>query len=169
LVREKGVHVLLHAVAPLQGEWRLRVLGSGPEKDSLQSLARELGIAPRVEFVEWVESNAMPRFYNSLDVVVVPSLTRPNWKEQFGRVLMEAMACGVPVIGSASGEIPYVIGDAGIIVPENNSDALTRALTELQNSPPSRAQLGQAGRTRALKEFSEQRIVDDTFAFYQTV
>lgn len=169
LVSEKGVHILLRAAAQLQGNWRLRVVGSGPEQESLQTLARDLQIAPRVEFIRWADSAAMPRFYNSLDVVVVPSLTRPNWKEQFGRVLLEAMACGVPVIGSDSGEIPFVVGDAGIIVPENNADALARALMDLMQSPQRRQHLAQLGRARALEKFSEQKIVDDTFAFYQAL
>jgi glycosyltransferase involved in cell wall biosynthesis len=167
LVREKGIQVLLRALAQLQGDWFLRVLGSGPEKNSLQALARELNIDARVEFASWVGSSAMPIFFNSLDVLVVPSLTRSNWKEQFGRVLMEAMACGVPVIGSDSGEIPNVIGDAGIIVSENDASALADALTALMRDPARRQQLGQVGRARALAHFSEQRVVDDTYAFYQ--
>jgi glycosyltransferase involved in cell wall biosynthesis len=167
LVRAKGIQVLLRALAPLQGDWFLRVLGSGPEKNSLQTLARDLNIAARVEFVPWVASSEMPIFFNSLDVLVVPSLTHPNWKEQFGRVLMEAMACGVPVIGSDSGEIPNVIGDAGIVVPENDASALSDALTALMHDPVLGQQLGQLGRARALAHFSEQRVVDDTYAFYQ--
>lgn len=169
LVQEKGVHILLQAAAQLQGAWHLRILGSGPENESLQALASALGIAPRVEFLSWVDSRAMPHFYNSLDVLVVPSLTRPNWKEQFGRVLMEAMATGIPVVGSASGEIPFVVGDAGLIVPENDANALTRALNELKSQPVLREQLAQAGRTRALEKFSERQIVNETWEFYQSL
>jgi glycosyltransferase involved in cell wall biosynthesis len=169
LVPEKGVDVLLRALAQLQGVWQARILGSGPAQDALQTLARELDITARVEFLKWTDSSAMPRFYHSLDALVVPSLTRPNWKEQFGRVLMEAMACGVPVIGSASGEIPNVIGDAGIVVPENNPAALARALDALQNNLARRQELSMRGRVRALENFSEQKIVDDTWAFYQTL
>lgn len=167
LVHEKGIQVLMHALAQLSGDWELHILGSGPACEPLQALARKLGIAPRVKFISWVGSNEMPRFYNSLDVLVVPSLTRPNWKEQFGRVLMEAMACGVPVIGSDSGEIPNVVGDAGIIVPENDAAALAGALADLSGDPARRRELGAAGRERARARFSEQRVVDDTCAFYQ--
>ncbi|MBI4672747.1 MAG: glycosyltransferase [Chloroflexi bacterium] len=167
LVREKGIQVLLHALANVNGDWQLRLLGSGPALDSLQALARELGIAARVQFIPWISSSEMPNFYNSLDVLVVPSLTRPNWKEQFGRVLMEAMACGVPVIGSASGEIPNVISDAGILIPENDAPSLARALADLLSDPTRRQQLGALGRARALANFSERRVVDDTYALYQ--
>ncbi len=169
LALEKGVDVLIRAAARLQGEWRLRITGSGPERANLADMTHALNIAPRVEFSNWADSAAMPRWYNTLDVLVLPSLTRPNWKEQFGRVLTEAMACGVPVIGADSGEIPYVIGDAGIVVPENNADALARALTELLRAPIRREQLARAGRARALEKFSEQKIVDATWAFYQTL
>jgi len=169
LVAEKGVDVLLRAAAQLPGAWRLRIIGSGPAQASLAASARALQIASRVEFSSWTDSAAMPRWYNSLDVLALPSLTRPNWKEQFGRVLTEAMACGVPVIGAASGEIPYVIGDAGIVVPEHDADALARALSELMRAPTRRQQLAQAGRARALEKFSEQKIVDDTWSFYQSL
>lgn len=167
LVREKGIEVLLHALAQVHGDWSLKILGSGPLSDSLPKLAQSLGIAARVHFAPWVSSGEMPQFYNSLDVLVVPSLTQPNWKEQFGRVLMEAMACGIPVIGSDSGEIPNVIGDAGIIVPEGDATALARALDTLTQNPSQRQTLGAKGRTRALTLFSQQRVVDDTYALYQ--
>ena len=169
LVPEKGVDVLLRAVANLRGEWQLHIVGSGPEKNSLAELAEALGIRARVTFTPWVSSGEMPNFFNSLDVLVVPSLTRANWKEQFGRVLMEAMACGIPVIGSASGEIPNVIGDAGIVVPENDAEAITRALETLRANPALRQQYAQQGHARVLQNFSERRIAEDTYALYQTL
>ena len=112
LLPEKGVDVLVRASAGLEQEWRLRFAGGGQE-DALRELARELGVADRVEFVGRLPSTQMPDFYRRLDVLALPSRTTPTWKEQFGRVLIEAMACGVPVVGSDSGEIPHVIGDAG--------------------------------------------------------
>ncbi len=166
LVHEKGITLLMNALTQVQGDWQLQILGSGPLHDSLKSLAQQLHIDQRVQFAPWVASDAMPRFYNSLDLLVVPSLTQPNWKEQFGRVIMEAMACGIPVIGSSSGEIPNVIGDAGIIFPEGNTTALANALNTLIQDPALRHQLGAKGRARALTMFSQQRVVDDTFALY---
>lgn len=167
LVREKGIEVLLQALAQVEGDWTLKILGSGPLSDILPTLVQTLHISDRVQFSPWVASGEMPRFYNSLDILVVPSLTQPNWKEQFGRVIMEAMACGVLVIGSDSGEIPNVIGDAGIIVPEGNIPALTQSLNTLIQNPTHRHSLGAMGRTRALTLFSQQRVVDDTYALYE--
>lgn len=169
LVSEKGIQVLIRAVAGLSGEWQLKILGSGPLADSLPELARELNIADRVKFAPWTASDQMPQFYNSLDILVVPSLTRPNWKEQFGRVLMEAMACGVPVVGSASGEIPNVIGDAGMLVPENDPFALADTLAQLIANPSLRQSLAVKGRARALAHYSQQRVVDDTYNLYQSL
>lgn len=169
LVREKGIEVLLGALARVQGNWQLQILGSGPLSDSLPILARDLHIASRVRFAPWVASSEMPQFYNSLDILVVPSLTQPNWKEQFGRVIMEAMACGVPVVGSDSGEIPNVIGDAGAIVPEGDVGALARALDDLIQNPAQRKLLGARGCERALSLYSQRRVVDDTYTLYQTL
>lgn len=165
-VHEKGIQVLLGALARVPGKWELRVLGSGPLYAALGQLAHQLGIADQVRFAPWTTSDEMPRFYNALDLLVVPSLTKPNWKEQFGRAIMEGMACGIPVVGSDSGEIPNVIGDAGIIVREGDVDALARALSELLQDPARRRALADQGRARALTLFSQERVVADTYAFY---
>ena len=115
------------AALPTALDWTLHLLGDGPERGRLADTARELGIDGRVRFLGRVPSTQASQFYRTLNVLVLPSLSRPNWVEQFGRVLTEAMACGVPVIGSRSGEIPWVIGDAGRVFPEGDTDALRRA------------------------------------------
>lgn len=166
LVEEKGVTLLLRALALVQANWSLQILGSGPLRRQLGRLARALNLNRRVHFTDWVASTEMPRFYNSLDLLVVPSLTQPNWKEQFGRVVMEAMACGVPVIGSSSGEIPNVIGDAGIIFPEGDVNALGQSIAGLVADPALRRALADKGLARAQSLFSQERVVDDTYQLY---
>ena len=109
----------------------------------------------------------MPAFYRNLDVFILPSRTMSNWKEQFGRVLVEAMACGVPVIGSDSGEIPHVIGDAGVIFPEGDVRALTQKLQQLLVQPVERRHLGAAGRQRVLQQFTMQQIAAQTVQLYE--
>ena len=91
---------------------------------------------------------------NCCDALVLPSLSTPRWKEQFGRVLPEAMACGVPVVGSSSGNIPAMIGDAGIIVPEGDSRAIAAALRSLADDPDLYARLRAAGRKRVEEQLS---------------
>jgi len=167
LVEEKGVDVLLRAVAGLPGVWRLYVLGAGPQRPSLESLARELGLADRVVFDRPIPSTQMPAYLTGLDVLVLPSRTRPNWKEQFGRVLIEAMACGVPVIGSTCGEIPQVIGKAGLVFPEGEADALREALQRLQCDEALRRDLAAQGRARVLAHYTQQHIAAATVQVYR--
>jgi glycosyltransferase involved in cell wall biosynthesis len=112
-------------------------------------------------------SAALPAFYHSVDILVLPSLSRPNWIEQFGRVLIEAMACGIPVVGSDTGEIPHVIGEAGLIFPQGDSDALREQLRLLLESSALRRDIGRQGRTRVLAHFTQQQIAESTVRVYE--
>lgn len=169
LVPEKGIDTLLDAVSHLPGEWRLSILGGGPLRESLKSTITQRNLNDRVTLHEQVPSVAMPAHYHTLDVLVLPSRTRPNWKEQFGRVLVEAMASGVPVIGSDSGAIPGVIGDAGLIFPEGEAAQLTKCLQTLRDDTALYTQLRQAGRQRALDHFTHEQIATGTVAVYQSL
>jgi glycosyltransferase involved in cell wall biosynthesis len=168
-VEEKGLAVLLHALRDLDGEWRLELLGSGPDQPRLVELAQRLQIVDRVCFRPWMPSAQIVDFYQSLDVLVLPSRSRSNWKEQFGRVLVDAMACGVPVIGSTCGEIPNVIGDAGLIFPEDDVTALRDQLRTLHNDTSLRRDLAQRGRQRVLDHFTQEQIARQTVEVYQNV
>lgn len=164
LVKEKGVDVLLRACAGLRGA-RVRIAGEGAERASLAALAQALGLGERVEW-QSAPSTQMPVFYNGLDALVVPSRTMPNWKEQFGRVLIEAMACGVPVIGSDSGEIPNVIGKAGLIFREDDVAGLQAQLQSLMESPELRESLAQAGRKHVLEHFTMRQVARKSVEIY---
>jgi len=109
----------------------------------------------------------MPDYYNQLDALVLPSLTRPNWKEQFGRVLVEAMACGVPVVGSDSGEIPNVIGEAGMIFAEGDVWALRARLSRLMADPALREELARKGRERVLAHYTQAQVAAETYQVYR--
>ena len=167
IVPEKGVDLLLRACARLKDDWRLRCVGGGPATNELRQLAREMGIAERVAFEGQLPSRELPSQYHQLDALALPSLTRQNWKEQFGRVLVEAMASGVPVIGSDSGAIPGVIGEAGLVVPEGDIDALTRALRQLQENADLRDDLARRGRGRFLAHFTHEQIAAATVEVYR--
>lgn len=169
LVEEKGLFVLLEALAGLRISWRLSLFGDGPLRAALAARARTLGIGHRVLFHAPVPSVEMPRRLVGLDALALPSLTRPNWKEQFGRVLIEAMACGVPVVGSTSGEIPVVVGDAGLVVPEGDSRALRAALERLASDRALSAELADRGRARVLERFTHQHVADRTLAVYRCI
>ncbi len=166
-VQEKGIDILLQALSTLTGNWRADLLGSGPDQTRLIDLAERLHIDDRVRCLPWIPSTHLPAYYHSLDCLVLPSRTKSNWKEQFGRALVEAMACGVPVIGSNCGEIPNVIGHAGLIFPEGNVDALRQQLIDLQENPSMRADLSKRGRQRALDQFTQAEIARRTYGVYQ--
>jgi len=167
LLAEKGVDLLLRACAGLQGEWHLHIVGEGSERTRLQQLAAQLQIGDKVRFSERLDSTAMPAYYQTLDVLVLPSRTLPTWKEQFGRVLIEAMASGVAVIGSDSGEIPNVIGTAGLIFKENDEVGLRNHLQRLLYQPAERKRLGQAGRQRVLACYTMDQVAAQTVAVYE--
>ncbi len=164
--QSKGIDLILRAAAHLQGDWRVRIAGDGDERAALEQLARDLGIADRVQFDGIIGSEDVPAYLQQLDVLVLPSRTTATWKEQFGRVLIEAMATSVPVIGSDSGEIPFVIGDAGIVFPENDLAALTEHLQTLCDSAEIRLTMAQKGRQRVLDHFTQKQIAAKTVAIY---
>ncbi len=165
LVEEKGLTVLESAAAMLRPRPHLRLAGSGPLAPRLEASARRGPLKGRIELVGQLDSGQMPSFLRSLDLLVLPSLTRANWMEQFGRVLIEAMACGIPVIGTRSGAIPLVIGQAGLIVPEGRARELADAMTALQD-PKLRQELGCAGRERVLARYTHYRVAKETAGFY---
>ena len=169
LVPQKGVDVLLEAVTRLDGPWELRILGSGPEQDRLEKMAQWLSVLPRVTFDMPIPSTRMPYYYSGLDVLVLPSRTQPNWKEQFGRVLIEAMACGVVVVGARSGAIPEVIGDAGLTFAEGDLADLRAQLQVLLDDPVRRQELAQRGRQRVLENYTQTQVAIRTVEIYRQV
>lgn len=154
LSEHKGVDLLLRAIASMPRTVESIIVGTGPAKETLTRLAAELAIADRVTFLNPVPADAVPSTFARMDVLVLPSRTSEQWKEQFGRVLIEAMACGVPVIGSTSGEIPWVIGDAGILFKEESIEGLKLGIEHLLQSDRLRADMRERGLRRVQKMFS---------------
>jgi glycosyltransferase involved in cell wall biosynthesis len=169
LVSEKGIDDLLHAVSGLSGQWRVRLLGGGPERDALHDLAQSLGILDRTTFEDQTPSSKVPARLAQLHALVLPSRTRHNWREQFGRALIEGMASGVPVVGSDSGEIPNVIGDAGRVYPEGDVSALREHLQALIDDRSLCADLARRGRERVRTYFTQAQIAKQTVEVYQKV
>ena len=188
LVPEKGLDVLLEAAAIVARESRsatgarlsddpgasvitlgvqrpavtVELIGDGPERTRLEARAAELGLQENVRFTSRLNSTEMPAFYQRIDALVLASRTTRSWKEQFGRVLIEAMACGAVCVGSDSGEIPQVIGNAGLTFREDDPEALAASLMELAANPAERVRLSEAGRARVVEHFTMQRIADAT-------
>lgn len=169
LEAHKGLSALTEALIGLEGDWRLVLVGRGPWGEMIDRRLEESGLIGRVIRRGQVPSEEMPAHLAEMDVLVLPSLTRSNWKEQFGRVLIEAMACQVAVIGSDSGEIPHVIGDAGLIFPEGDASALRERLATLRDDRQFRQTLAVKGRQRVLARYTQARIAAQTVAFYRQV
>ncbi len=159
LVPEKGIDDLLDAVAGLPGA-RLRLVGNGPLLGHFQ--ARALAGEP-VEIDTDTSHNEMAHAYAGFDVLALPSHTTPGWTEQFGRVLVEALWCGVPVVGSSSGEIPWVIDTTGggLVFREGDVGDLRGRLGELQSDPELRLRLAEQGRDAVQRHFSVAAVAAD--------
>lgn len=166
LVPEKGVLDLLEALPLLPPHVRLVLVGEGVLRRRLAARAAELGVDGRVTLRPGVASTAVPEVLRELDALVLPSRTTPGWKEQFGRILVEAMSCGLPVVGSSSGEIPHVIDGAGLVFPEGDVAALAAALLRLAEDGALRAELARRGRERALAHYTQAAIARRYAAIY---
>jgi glycosyltransferase involved in cell wall biosynthesis len=164
-IPEKNIDLLLSAVHTLTSPIRLCLIGNGPQRAQLEEQARSLDA--EITFIEPLPLDQLAALYRQLDVLVLPSRATPVWKEQFGRVLIEAMACGVPVVGSDSGAIPEVIGDAGLIFPEGNATALADSLHRLIASPELCIELARRGLVRVQAQYTQERIAQQTLEFYR--
>ncbi len=168
ILQMKGVDLLVEAFAELKAQHRNRgikllLVGSGEAEQEIMRLAQVRGIVDFIRHVASVPQREVPDYMRALDVLVLPSRRQAMWAEQFGRVLVEAMAAGKIVIGSSSGAIPEVIGDAGFVFPENDSDALAGSLGQAIALPPDdRAQLLARANTRA-EYFSWRRFARDAY------
>jgi glycosyltransferase involved in cell wall biosynthesis len=161
LVAEKGLRTLAEATRSLP-DTELLIAGSGP-------IEAELARQPHVTLLGALQRRDMDRFWHGIDLLALPSLTTPRWAEQFGRVLVEAMGRGVPVVGSSSGAIPEVIGDAGLIFPEGDASALAVAIHRIRDSAALRADLIVRGLERARRCYSQDVIMNQIVDFYGQV
>jgi glycosyltransferase involved in cell wall biosynthesis len=158
LVPEKGVDLLLRATPPLR-DLHVVIGGDGPERGPLEALAAELGVRDRVHFLGNLAPEEAIRVIGALDVCALPSRTTHFWKEQVGRVPIEAIAQGVPVVGSSSGGIPETAGDGGLIFTEENVDELARCIARALD-PAYREGLVARGLARARDVYSLDRAAE---------
>lgn len=166
----KGLPILAQALQRIAGEnWRALFVGDGPEREPVARQLAADGLAHRVTLTGAVPYEQMPAHLAQMDILVVPSQTTKTLREQFGRVIVEAMASRVCVVGSRSGAIPEVIGAAGLVVPEGDADALAHALRRLLHFPALRHSLTQAGRQRVEQHYTWERVAEKTAAFYQRI
>lgn len=175
LVRQKGLYDLLFAFRRVLrrcgNEPRLKLLiaGTGPEGRRLRNMIAQLDLHRSVRMIGSYSYQSMPALHNIADVFVLPSQPTPTWQEQFGYVLLEAMACGKPVLSTLSGSIPEVVGDAGILVPPNDFFSLGNSLEQMVYDAGLRTELGKRGRKRAADVFDLRKVVGQFRSHYESL
>ncbi len=166
----KGIETLLEALKKTE-KTKLYLVGAG-EKGyvaKIRKYAEKLGISGRVDIQGHVKREGIPAVLEVVDIAVVPSRTGKKWKEKFGRVIIEAFAARVPVIGSSSGEIPNVIGDAGMVFPEGDPDKLAEKINTLLKDPDVYRGCMEKGYKRVLENYSNEKIAEKTASLYRQV
>jgi len=164
LVPAKGLSLLMQALDACTEPWRALFLGAGQMEPELRKWSASYGDNVRILRVP---HDAVPSYINAMDILCAPSQTTPAWREQFGRMLVEAFACGVPVIGSNSGEIANVVGNAGVIVDENDVAGWTHAIQDLLSSPGKRRELSDSGLELARSRYTWPVIAREYLSFFE--
>ena len=162
----KGLRMLMRVLDQQQDPFRVLFLGSGEMEGELREFCARLGDRGRVLHAP---HDQVPKYVNAMDMLCAPSQSTPQWREQFGRMLVEAAACGVPVLGSDSGEIPIVIGDSGMVIGETDEQGWRTGISELLGSPKRRAELGAAGLARAREQYAWPVVAKQYLQFFESL
>jgi glycosyltransferase involved in cell wall biosynthesis len=169
LLPEKGLDLVFRAGVKLIGRWSIIVVGTGPAQEELEGLAERLGIAGRVTWLGSLPRRRVEEVWPLLDCVILPSRTAPGWIEGMPRAAVEAMANGVPVVTSTAGALPETVGQAGIVVPEDDVEAIAEALQRLHDNPAERERLAAEGRRRVMGEYTDTAVAEKTLRFWRDI
>jgi len=165
LVKRKGIDYLLMAMKNVLQEdpnVRLIVVGDGPERYNLLTLASQLNIMKNVIFEKHVPENLLPHYYTACDVFVLPSIKdKKGGTEAFGKVLAESLACERPVIGTRVGGIPSIVqdGKTGFLVEECQPESLASAILKLRYNPELRQRMGKYGRSIVIENYASEKVM----------
>jgi glycosyltransferase involved in cell wall biosynthesis len=169
VVKERGLDLLFDALAEAYGDWRLRIVGTGPMQEALEAQAQRLGLSARIEWLGALPRTALAALWADSDAIVAPSRTQAHWVEPTGSVVLEAMAHGLAAIVSRCGALPDVVGDAGLVIAEEDREALTRALKALIDQPSRCAALGELARQQVERSHSDAAVAERMVAFWRRV
>jgi len=172
LLELKGVQDLIEAFSRLSAarpdrSMRLLIVGTGDYEAELRARVEALGAGSIVEFRPLVPIEEMPLYMSAATAFVLPS--RPEWEEQFGRVNAEAMLTHTPIIGSTSGSIPEVLGDAGYVFPAGDVDELLRTLERVLDDPAEMERKRKLGYRRAYDLFSTDTFVEGLIDYLEDI
>lgn len=164
LIKRKGIQYLLYALSNIKrNNIELMIVGTGDYEEQLRQLVKKLNLSQIVTFYGYCPNEGLCRLYNDSDIFALPSLT-----ESFGIVFAEAMACGLPIIGTRVGGIPEFVRDQvdGFLVPPGDIESLRQALTNLIDNPQLRQEMGKNGAVRIRREFTWKNIAEQYLAGY---
>ena len=168
LAPEKGLDILFTAVSQLKDlDFQVTICGSGESEADLRQQADKQQISDRLIWRGAVPHELAPVELSKFDVLVLPSRSIATWKEQFGHVIIEAMAMGILVIGSSCGEIPHVIARKELVFPEGNPQALAQILQRAVGDVNWREEMGNYGIERVAQFYSHERIARRLIAQWQ--
>jgi glycosyltransferase involved in cell wall biosynthesis len=167
VVPERGIDMLLDALSGVHGEWRVKIVGTGPAQEPLERQAQRLGLSSRMEWLGGLPRTELAPIWAAIDVLVAPSRSTAAWAEPTGSLVLEAMARRRAVVVSRSGALPDVVSDAGLVVDEGDTEALARAITRLVREPEFAGVLGSRGRERVLQHYGDGPIAERMAAFWK--
>jgi len=169
LTRDKGLDVLMASLPMLSGNWALLLLGNGDYRPEIERVVQKRGWQDRVMLAGSVDQREVADYLRAMDCFVIGSRTRRDWIDTFPNALVQAMACGVAVVGSDSGAIPYIIQDAGIVVPEGDVEKTAEAIQHCLDDGGQRISYGQKARARAVAEFGAEALAHHFYGILQQV
>jgi len=167
LTRQKGILELIKVLSQMNGQFQLLIIGTGELLHEVRNSLIQNHLKKRTVQISGVPHGEIPNYLNCMDLLVLPSITVSHLKEQFGRVLIEAMACQVPVIGSNSGEIPKILEDAGIVFKENDLADLRRKIALLMRDEELRKTIGRKGYQKVMNKYTWQVIAANQYRVYK--
>lgn len=166
---DKGAFDLVQAVNNLQGPWRLLMIGDGPDRDAIENYVKEKHIEDRVKITGYVPQQEVARLMRTMDIFVLGSRTTAVWVDTFPLVVAQAMATGIPVIGSDSGAIPYQLGKDGVIFHEGDIQQLAFFIKNLVTDSSLRKKIGNSLYNRAISEFCISQMNKNFFYFLNNI
>ncbi len=170
IVPEKGLEILIFAIKDIE-KVKLIIAGKGPKEyeEKIKNLIKQNGLEKKIEFKGFISSKNIPLFLSKINILILPSLTFPDWKEQFGRVIIEAFASKTAVIGSSSGEIPNVIKDAGFVFKEGDSKDLKEKIKTLIYNKEVYLRNIEKGYRRVLENYTNEKIAEKIYQIYKNL
>jgi glycosyltransferase involved in cell wall biosynthesis len=168
--RGKGLDFLAESIFEVvkkKKEAHFILCGSGPLEKKLNQQLSDINVRRYVTFIPWIPYEKMPHLHASADIFVYPSIPLPMWEEQFGKSIVEAMACGKPIVSTTSGAIPEVVVNrkTGLLVAPEDSRALRDSLLILIEDEKLRKKMGRAGRKRVEENYSHEVVAKKTAKF----